>query len=594
MTDDILASAWQLIGERGQDGNDTRRDAQWLEESWRDPAWLWGALHRRLGTLGFPLSKSVPGERYDLYHDLITRHVGAGRVALRWLDRFRGWQALSYDALHARCSQRARQWSALGVEPGAILCVVLPPGPDWAVAVLTGLRMGLCVSMLPPLGDRYLARRLEAIAPAHIVTDALHAPLLAGFEDRILAENAGTPEAPAMDAPAAAASPAMADRSYTYQADEPCALLLSPLRRPPEAPVPLTSADAYHKALRDGLIAYALRPGDNLAAPGFHFVQHQPSLLLAALLAGATWVEVSVDAIERDPAQILALPLRCLGLAPALRDLLLAAGLRTRPAWGHWFKNPEEPLDWIAWRDFIEAYGLQDVPASNVLVEASSGGCVLLSPRRAGRDQLASLMNVRPAPGTPWCLLDVTGSGQPAAGDAGVLAPLVDAAPASPDHVLLSRLRGSEYLYAGNLEPRRAGRVYPDAEVLAAIADLDFVTGASVVPVVAGGAVTRYCFVLLVFTGAEDPAHAARVRGQRADELARCIRARLGEDFVPDRVELFPLYARKAEDGTVDHAWCHVQYLTGTLFRKANTPVFRHLTALRRACRDSAPAPAAT
>src|SRR6185312_3716403 len=77
---------------------------------------------------------------------------------------------ITYGTLHDRCTMLSAAWKRLGCERGASICVLLPVGLDYVVAVLTGLRMGLVVSTLEPYGPAYVRSRLEALAPAFTVT----------------------------------------------------------------------------------------------------------------------------------------------------------------------------------------------------------------------------------------------------------------------------------------------------------------------------------------------------------------------------------------------------------------------------------------
>jgi hypothetical protein len=558
-------------------------DMTWLERSVREPDWFWAALLRQQAALGLPACKSAPGVHYDLYHDLVARHAGSGRVALRFYDRWRGWQALTYDQLHTLCCAQATAWGDAGVGPGTVLGIALPFGPACAVAVLAGIRLGTLISLLPVTGRYMLGRALDGVAPQVIATEPAYAPLLAGAAQPLLF----------VDGTALPATPRPADalRSHTFRAGEPCAMLLSPLRRPLHTPVAVRCDDLFLDALRDGALALALRPGDHVAAPGFHTIQHQPSLLAATLLAGATYVHLEGGDVERDPALLWQVPLRSLGVTSALRDAVLARGPRTRPEWQHWFRNPEEPCDWTAWRDFIERLALGDVPVSSVLVEAAAGGALLCSVRRPGRDALAYLQNVVPAAGRPWTLLDLSQSGQPAIGEVGIHVRLYGETPVGPQHAIVARVSGGEYLLGGNLEPRRAGRVYPREDVLAVVSGLPFVHGASVVPVLSGGPAAHFKLVLLVFSGSHGAMDPAAERSQRA-AVEQVIRAELGDEHMPDHVMMLPLHARQNGKGAVDHDWCQVQYVTGSLFRKARSPLFQHLTAIRQACLDSGTKPA--
>lgn len=548
-----------------------------VEESWRDPEAFVAALQTWLAGPANAVWKSVPGRRYDLYHDWVTRHVGAGITALRIHDRrIDGeWSSLSYDELDLRCALRAAAWARQGVNPGNDVCVVLPFGIEAIVSLLAGVRIGACMSWLEPHGLDHVERRLHALAPAFVASEPHHRPWFGGLEAVELApETFASSDLPS---------------SHTYGPEDCCIRSFSPLRRPPEQPVALTAADAYLGALRDGAATFALRRGDAFAAPGFGGEQYQPALLFAALAVGATFVHVPAAEIARDPFLLDAVPLRTFGLDHATCEARLRGGPRPAPPWQHVFRNPEEPTDWEAWRELVEVHGFARIALSNAIVESASGGALLSSPRRMGFESLAALLHVVPAAGRPWAWLDFTRTGQRAIGDAGVFAPIVRApggedAPGDPQYIVLGRRRAGEYLYGGTLEPRRSGRVVPIDEVIAALADCPFLRGASVVATPAGGATLAQRFVLLGFVGHEPRMRFDALFGPRSEELQRMLTERLGAERLPDHIELFPLVPRLRE-GEVDHAWCQTQYLGGALFAKARTPVFHRITELRRLTR---------
>ena len=578
MHEDDIAAAVALAPRPGREV-----DLAWLTGSYESPGTFFAALCGVLDAVASTPAKSRIGERFDLYHDMIIRHLGSDRAALQ-IHEPGGpdgprWRSVSFEALHARCSVRAGSWAAQGVKQGAKLCVVLPFGLECVVSILSAVRLGACVSWLDPGGPDYLASRLVALGPVHVATEPFYAAVLGDAAGLMLAADHGHGHG--------TASPGSS--SHSYLPGTRCATWFSPLRSRPHIPVPLGCDAAYLGALRDGAVVLALRPGDHLAAPGFDALQHQPALLFAALMMGATFVHLTAEDAIHDPSLLTAFPLRSLGLTAPVRDALLRARTVRRPPWAHVFKNPEEPTEWESWRDLIEALELEDTPMSNVLIEAASGGALLCSPRRTGKAQLGALMNIAPAAGRTWCLLDFTGSGQVAVGDVGVFAPLAAPAepgkpgePIEPRHIVMGRRRGAEYLYGGTTEARRSGRTYPVDEVLAVLGDCPFLDGASVVAVVAGGPTVDHRFVLLGFTGAEPTERFEALCGKRIKELGRVLSTRLTPDFLPDLIELFPCHVRR-KDGKIDHPWCHSQYLTGALFRKVRSPVFRQLTALRGA-----------
>ncbi|HWU90661.1 MAG TPA: AMP-binding protein, partial [Kofleriaceae bacterium] len=409
MTDSPFSPAFSLETPIAHD----KTILDWVAESQKIASRFPAALEQRARDLGVGQPKSAPDIGADLYHDLVARHLGRGRRALRCYSRAAlsgagRWEELSFDELHARCTYRASWWAAQGVGPGAPLCVVLPFCVEFAVSLLAALRLGAVVSWIEPRGPDFVTSRLPLLQPKFLATEPFFAGQLGPFAKLAL--------------PPDALAPLPQTYSHTYGPGEVCLQLCSPLRAPLCAAVPVAADAAYFGALRDGLACLALRPGDLLAAPGFHALQHHPAMLFAAWIVGAAYMHISEQDAVRDPALLDEAPLRTMGLTPRVRDAYLAARRGHRPPWGHVTRNPEEPCDWEAWRDFIEGCDLGEVPFSNLVVDAAASGALLSSARRPGQHYLAHLQDVIPAPGRPWQLLDFTRSGQPSAADAGVYA----------------------------------------------------------------------------------------------------------------------------------------------------------------------------
>ena len=539
----------------------------WLDDTFRAPDAFWQALVQDAASSGSPPPKSRPGERYDLYHDMVVRHLVKGRAALTWYDRrARKLSSLAYTDLHDESARMAGAWIAQKVEAGDVLAIVLPLGRAFLVAFCAALRLGVLPCFLPPRGDLYLAHRLKKLAPDHVATDPLYLTLL---DDKTQKLVLGAAVAPPYE------------RSFTYPTKKPCALVFSPLREPLDTPLPLPSDSAYLAALRDARIALALRPGDVVAAPAAHPTQHHPCLLVSTLLAGATFFHLTLEDLAQDPTLLAQLPLRALGVAGALRETLVPAnGPLARV--GLWFENPEEPSDPIERRELMTSIGLATTPAAHLIFDAAEGGATHFSAKRMGAAERpgATSPKLLPSAAVPWALFDLDGSGREAAGTTGLFAPTPTKKPAEVGHVILAKAAGSELLYGGALGPRRDGRVYPIDEVIEAVSDLPFVTGAAVVAVPSGVAANGL-FLLLVFTGAESPAAVSKEEASRTAAVAGKIRRRLGEDALPDGTLFFPLYARMKGEA-VDQAWCEAQLLRGSLTRKAREASFQALTAVRK------------
>jgi hypothetical protein len=551
-TFDIAAALTSLDLAEERDNPDTA----WLQASWDAPDAFWKALSAHVARSTGPL-RSRPGVAYDIYSDAVLRHARSDRIAYLRYDRFAGFQSLSFAGLDDRAANLAAAWTAAGAKPGACIALVLPPGLDALITLVAGLRLGALVSFVVPQGDLSLAPRLKALKPAHVVFDPEWKP--AGLGD--LAEKA-------LPLKTTARAPAVPPHGYAH--GEPCLKLLPWTREPPEKPALVLAETAYLRPLRDGALAFRLAPGDRLAAPGVHPAQHFPALWLTTLLHGATFVDIPLDEIEKSTALLRAQPIHSLGVCSALAGALQNSPIERPAALRHVWRPADEPLDWPARRDFIESNGLEQVRFSNVLVDAAAGGCVLFSACRPG----SSNAKVLPSAGAPWGLF-APGKNEAAPGDAGVLVPLPSKKPQEDGWFVIARV-ATDYLYGGPVLPRRAGRVFPAVELAAAIATLPFVRGAAVVPLAGAGPSGITLFVLVVFLGARAP------HPSFSAQIQALVAERLGPDFAPDLVELFPLYPR-LKDGAVDSDWCAAHYIAGRLHKKSEAPAFGRLAALRKA-----------
>lgn len=549
-----------------QPGDGVFRDTAWLQESRRHPDDFGRALLRHHAARAPAPLKSNPEAGYDFYHDLVLRHQGEARPALQWMDHESALHSLTHAELHAACSLRRAAWARQGVRAGAGLCIIATGGPELLVALLTALRMGLRVSLLPPLGPDFLARRLRALPGARIAAARRYWTLLppSAQTERVLT-----------DEPAANLAPSLDSSSHTYAPDETAFALFSPMSAPLHEPIPVAAAPAYRGALHDGLLLLGLQPGKVLAAPDHPLQQHQPVLLLTALLHGATFLHLTARDLSADSG-LTPPPIDVLLLSGGARDAMLR--LRPRPlrGLGRWVVDPLEPSA-QAWDDWARRYGAHAAPASALLLDGASGGAVLFSLTRLGSPPTY----LQPAPGRPFKLLAADDSGEPARDGHGVFDPL----PGSGGILLSSR--DGAFVYAGTLVPTRHGRVYPPGEIEESVAGLPFVLGASVVP---GGGDSAEA-VLLIFTGPEPLATAHELSPRREAALRERIKVKLGEEFMPAHIVQYALFPR-CKESSLDHAWCAQQHRRGVLRRREKHPLFRLLDRLRAACTRSYAPPA--
>jgi|SRR5688572_4309221 hypothetical protein len=520
---------------------------------------FWDALLADAG-LSEGRLKSRPGRSIELYADAVTRHAASGAIALSVLDSRGDFQHLSFAELDAAATACASAWSLAGLEPGQVLALAAPMGIQWVIAFAAALRLGLTISCLGSFGEEALCRRLRALDPARIVFDPAGPSPPAEFAERAISvtrRSAGHVPPP-----------------RAYEPKQTFLKSFSPIRATLDRPNAVSAEAALLWGLRDSRFAYRIGANAGLAMPAFSFEQHQPSVVLATLLSGARFVELPIAAITRAPGLLAQSFITTLGVSPALRDVLRRTPAGPLPALREWWRSVDEPLDWPAWQEFIDKNQLTKLPVSNLLVDAGSGGALLISARRPG---VANAFVV-PSPGVPFSLSDLT-SRAPSLSGTGVFSAGAEADPKNPGWFLLAS-RASEYLYGGTLSARRAGRVFPADEVVECVTRIPRVDGACVTPVATGEPGSVWAFVLWVFVGSL----AESEFGALAREVDHAVRSRLGADFVPDRVMVVPLFARRKARGT-DLDWCERQCRSGFLPRKAAFPVFQRLTALRASLR---------
>ncbi|HEY4158193.1 MAG TPA: AMP-binding protein, partial [Polyangiaceae bacterium] len=523
---------------------DQRAELSWLEESCTvgpAQAAFWANIFRVAGAEDGRLH-SRPGASSELYVDAIARHAPAGGIAFTTLSVSGELHHLSYAQLDAAATACAAAWSLAGVSAGQVVALTLPLGLPWLIGFAAALRLGLTISCLSSFGEVALADRLKALAPDRVVFDpAISAP--AAFA--------------ALELPVVSTGIGHAPPPRGYRPEQPLGMLFSPLRSPLTKPTVLTADTALHWALRDAAFAYRLGPDSALAMPGFPLEQYQPAVLLATLLAGARFVDLPMHVLRRTPTALLQPFITTLGVSRELRDLLRQHPIGAPPALRDCWKGVDEPLDWVAWQDFSEKNSLRERPVGNLLVDAASGGALLISARRPGSTNALVL----PSPGVPFTLSDVA-SGATALGACGVFQAGAEPDPKNPGWFLLVR-RGSEYLYGSTLTPRRAGRVFAEQEVVDCVRRTPGVDGACVVPVATGEPGAVWSFVLVVFAGDRDEQELESLRR----DLERAIRTRLGADFVPEHFHIVPLFARFLDD-KLDLDWCCREYSSGLLTRK--------------------------
>ena len=526
-------------------------------ERFREALYAYVASRRSRGVL-----KSRPAVGFDLYHDCVLAHVGHRRAAL--VVRESGATIeLSFESLHQRCSALMAAWTREGVAAGDSIAIVLPLGVDYALAVLTALRIGLVVSVVAPIGATFVRHRLEVLGPDHVASADKYRRMVGAFATKQLAGSASPHESGASAG------------SHSYAPDEVALRCLSPFGADDVSPYELGAGELHQSLLRDGLLVHCLDATDRLAAPGFDPMQFQPHLLLTTLMAGATYAECTVGEIESDPKVLDRLRVTVLGISRAVRELLLQRGPAAfKPTERAWFRSLTEVLEIDRWDELGRVLTEKNLLGFNVMVNAASCGAHLFSPR----GHKTPTLRIWPVPGQTWQLSQVAGGMLPTLTEAGVYTALQgEVADASLPRMMVSRL-GEGYVYAGAMEPGPNAQAYPADEIATLVETHPGVRHAAVV-LAPGRWINDAKVVLLVFVDGKGESGSEDAPIQIPD-LKALIAREMGDRYRMDRIEVFPLRPRHTKTGEVDRAWCRAQYLSGALTRKSRSEIFVALSQI--------------
>jgi len=538
---------------------------EWLEDSYQQPGRFWRTLMRAGEAFFDTPGRSILFKAYDFYHDIVVRNRNTPTPAFCWYDPALGWRRLTYPALARAATRQAPAWQRLGAAPGAKLCIVLPLSPEFVVSLAAAFKIGLTLSILPPLGKDFLMRRLQHLAPDHIQTDRLFRPLPAEWDGIVLD--------PETDEPSAAALP---ETSHAYPSGTVVGRFFDPSSPAVHMPVALTADALYLHPLRDGVISLGLQPGRSLAAPGFHFLETQPALLVSALLNGATFFHIDPAHLKDRPELLNEVSIDCMGLHRSTKELFRRRPPALKKKWSLLFRGAVDTLDPDTWQPLVEALDAGSALCMNLQWDAAGGGCCLFSKRTKGRFH----RHVLPTAGIPWSLTDAAGGGAEIDTPVGVLTvdppePLTGETRRTPHLIMADR---HEWLYLGSDVVGRNGRFYPVDEVLTTVGRIPSCALCSISALPGLQHPGSHRFTLLIFSGPQ-PHVAADVLMER---IHTTLRQDLGREFLPDNVRVIPLFPRLNDDHSIDHDWCHTQFATGSLGRKANDALFQCITGLRR------------
>lgn len=553
-------------------GFDAMRDAlgsadaalDWLAASAVDPATFLATIAGQAnGVAERPLASQL-GVHYDFFHDLCARFCAAPKPLCAVSEPRRdAWLTLSYPELAVHATRLHAWWLQRGLAPGQCLCLVAEPGLELAVTVLAALRMGLVFACLPPRAPSFVRARVRALGPdALILEDRFHGWVesvdLACRLPPVHASFRGSSVPP---------------DSYVYDAKEPALRCFGPYGPDPLEPLVLHADALYAGLMTDATLVWPVLRGDRVAAPGSDALAVQPTSMLTCWFGGGEYCVIESESARRLRDR----PPTVLFVDAATRDQLLETALVHSLPIERWFRDPSRPSDDDAWRRFARPLAERGARGASLLQASCWGGSLLCS-RRLG---VPGSLDVLPTPGRRWMLADLSGSGEPALGDAGVYASLESAADGREGRFVISRW-GSGYRLVGTLDTWRAGWIYPLGEVRDLLVNAGLAEAVAVVSIPSLGRVHEQETVLAVFVDPRWSEELAAQRGALIAAIRLLIEEQLGAWAAPERVEVFPLLPVLTDDGQVDASWARRQLLGNVLAHKARRPVFTALASLMR------------
>lgn len=573
-----------------QSSDGVLRDRSWIERSLSDPALFASAVFRHASERSTTSPKSQFVIAYNFYHDAVTRHA-LGPLAQRPCYLFPAdslslpLQGLTYAQLYQTSTQLAALWSKRGVGAAATVCIIYPTSVELLIALCTALKIGATICVLPPLGPDFLAARLQAMQPRYIVTAKRYQSLLTEWygEQAVPLAEALLPEVELVSLGSKRSRDAALDLSgqsqetadsHSYRPVDRVFGVCSDQREPSWVPLAVSAEAAYVGAFVDGIILGMSHMGCVLAAPALPQQQYQPLLFLSLLLHGGTFLDIPVEALAPASDELPKLPgIDLLLVHASARDEMMTKPARPLRQVRAWLCPVTESGNQFQWRDFVDRFGLDSVPATCLYYDAASAGCLLFSLQRRGQAPQV----VYPAPGKPFHLKDPVVEDQPARGPNGILRPQ------QGSYGLLLYEYATGFIYGGTRWPSNAARSMAAKEVEQVVSALPFVAGAVMSPEPSDRGTAH----LLVFIGPHlrdlDQASLLRIEQKIRD----WIRVRLAREYVPRGVQLLATLPRQTAAG-IDHNWCIRQFREGLLAKRSKDPVLHVMDKLSFACRRAA------
>lgn len=541
---------------------------EWIEESYRDTTSFWVDLFNlHKGSHRVPIQSEL-GRQYDFYHDCILRHLSANEVALTTIDQQQQSKNWTYKQLHRCVNFNLGKWLKTDIQAGQTIAILLPTGIEYTIALLCALRLGLRLLILPPdlhfLGPVQIENWIKELQPNYIVA-----------QDGI-SLNVKEPSPLSIDVKGEDDEDQLPP-SYPYEAAAKIQLTLTLFRQSPFIFVPIDAESLYLHSIREGLLTLNLRENGTWASPLSCEIAMEPAATLSTFLAGARRILVSNEDLRRNPQLLKDEKIQLLAISSSLQQLWtetpamptrsLKACFRTS-----WSLNPR------AWKTFVQQNKLEKIPSFHSFFDNSRGGCEIFT--RPILDEYDLFF--RPSLGSSWSLNNIDALEVPSTNGMGIFT-IRTGNKQNNEHygnIQLSYVDQRFYFF-GVHKPSKEGMTFPLEAIEKLVAELPFVETAMVYPVLRFTSPLDRLFLLLVFVNPMKKTIEEDEKKQWTNEIEQHLQKYLGKNFLPDRIEYYPLYPKMGASG-IDRYWCMNHYDKGLFAKKMGTTLYPILHQLKK------------
>jgi hypothetical protein len=489
-------------------------------------------------------------KQYDLYGDAISRHKFSTSLAVKVLDETHKVKSWTYEQLDLMVNDQLELWMAREIKKGDQIALILSPGITYLVAFLTALRLGLRIAYFP-LESPYLSlegirEKLEGISPLFVVVSSEEIGAEFPFPSLVIEHLSFKEKNPA-------------EKQVFYAPDD---LVFS------EG----TAERVYFSALRDGELLFAAEPKEVWAAPLRNSLREEPYLTLTALLMGTTIFYIPDQLIRQSPTILQEISVDILGISGAFLDLCLEEKGFPNKKPRICYRHPLErsPGKWEAFSSECE---LKKIPFVKWMIDPQRGESLLFSfPTPDPRD-----FRLIPSLGSSWELVNEAGEENSEGFGRFKFEE-------KETNFCLAPLEKG-WVMTEVLKRERQGIEIPAQKIEEIVIELPFVQFASLLCLPRVYDPLDSQVVLIIFT---HPALIEKVALQEevwGKEIQTLIITRIGEGFIPDKIEYFPLYP-KLKEGKVNQSWCFNQYRDGRLSKKKRLLVYHHLSMLKASIKE--------